>query len=157
MGAGLLSALALTACASTDAAEVDSAGTDSGGNEEVTLSLVAYSTPQAAYEAIIPAFQKTDAGKNVKFTQSYGASGDQSRAIEAGLPTDLVMFSLETDMTRVVDAGIVDASWNTDQNRGMLTDSAQVTRGTAEQLGLAEGQTLHVRRAVPARVPAQVS
>jgi sulfate/thiosulfate transport system substrate-binding protein len=122
MAAGLLSALALSACASTDAPDGDSAGTG-GGTEEVTLSLVAYSTPQAAYEAIIPAFQKTDAGKNVKFTQSYGASGDQSRAIEAGLPTDFVMFSLETDMTRVVDAGIVDASWNADTNKGMLTDS----------------------------------
>ena len=66
------------------------AAAGSGGGKEVTLSLVAYSTPQAAYEKIIAAFQKTDAGKNVKFTQSYGASGDQSRAVEAGLPADYV-------------------------------------------------------------------
>ena len=91
----------------------------SGGGKEVTLSLVAYSTPQAAYEKIIAAFQKTDAGKNVKFTQSYGASGDQSRAVEAGLPADFVMFSLETDMTRLVEAGMVDAAWNTDEYKGM--------------------------------------
>ena len=123
VAAGLISTLALAACASTDAPEGDSAAAGSDSGKEVTLSLVAYSTPQAAYEEIIPAFQKTEAGKNVKFTQSYGASGDQSRAIEAGLPTDFVMFSLETDMTRVVDAGIVDASWNTDENKGMLTDS----------------------------------
>ena len=56
---------------------------------------MAYSTPQAAYEKIITAFQKTAAGKNVKFTQSYGASGDQSRAVESGLPADFVDFSLE--------------------------------------------------------------
>jgi sulfate/thiosulfate-binding protein len=129
MAAALVSVLALAACASTDAPAADSDAGSSGG-KEVTLSLVAYSTPQAAYEKIIPAFQKTEAGKNVKFTQSYGASGDQSRAVEAGLPADFVMFSLETDMTRLVDAGLVDAGWNTDEHKGIITDSvvALITR-----------------------------
>jgi len=128
VAAGLVSTLALTACASTDAPSTGSAA--AAGGEEVTLSLVAYSTPQAAYEKIIAAFQQTEAGQNVKFTQSYGASGDQSRAIVAGLPTDFVMFSLETDMTRLVDAGLVDASWNADEHQGMITDSvvALITR-----------------------------
>jgi sulfate/thiosulfate-binding protein len=121
VAAGLVSTLALAACASTD--EPAAGSTGSGGGKEVTLSLVAYSTPQAAYEKIIAAFQKTDAGKNVKFTQSYGASGDQSRAVAAGLPADYVAFSLETDMTRLVDAKLVDPSWNTDQHKGMVTDS----------------------------------
>ena len=121
VAAGLVSTLALAACASTD--EPAAGSTGSGGGKEVTLSLVAYSTPQAAYEKIIAAFQKTDAGKTVKFTQSYGASGDQSRAVAAGLPADYVAFSLETDMTRLVDAGLVDASWNTDEHKGMVTDS----------------------------------
>jgi sulfate transport system substrate-binding protein len=121
VAAGLVSTLALAACASTD--EPAAGSTGSGDGKEVTLSLVAYSTPQAAYEKIIAAFQKTDAGKNVKFTQSYGASGDQSRAVAAGLPADYVAFSLETDMTRLVDAGLVDASWNTDEHKGMVTDS----------------------------------
>jgi sulfate/thiosulfate-binding protein len=126
VAAGLVSAMALAACASTDAPSAASAD----GGKEVTLSLVAYSTPQAAYEKIIAAFQKTEAGKNVKFTQSYGASGDQSRAVVSGLPTDFVMFSLETDMKRVVDAGIVDPSWNADEHKGIITDSvvALVTR-----------------------------
>jgi len=127
VAAGLVSTLALAACASTDPPSTAAAA---AGGKEVTLSLVAYSTPQAAYEKIIAAFQKTEAGKNVKFTQSYGASGDQSRAVVAGLPTDFVMFSLETDMLRVVDAGIVDPSWNTDEHKGIITDSvvALVTR-----------------------------
>jgi len=103
--------------------------TTSAGNT-VTLSLVAYSTLQAAYEKLIAAFQKTDAGRNVKFTQSYGASGDQSRAVAAGLKADLVAFSLEPDITRLVTAKLVDASWNSDQYHGMITDSvvAIVTR-----------------------------
>ena len=121
VAAGLLSTLALAACASTDAATDASSG--DGGSKPVTLSLVAYSTPQAAYEKIIAAFQKTDAGKNVKFTQSYGASGDQSRAVASGLPADYVAFSLETDMTRLVDANLVDAGWNSDEHKGMVTDS----------------------------------
>jgi sulfate/thiosulfate-binding protein len=119
---GLASTLALAACASTDAPD-DAAASSGGGGKSVTLSLVAYSTPQAAYEKIIAAFQKTPAGKNVKFTQSYGASGDQSRAVASGLPADYVAFSLETDMTRLVDAKIVDPSWNTDEHKGMVTDS----------------------------------
>ena len=109
----------------TAAAGCGGSSGDSGGGSSTKIDLVAYSTP-AAYEKLIAAFQKTDAGKNVKFTQSYGASGDQSRAVEAGLPADYVAFSLETDMTRLVDAGLVDADWNTGQHKGMVTDSVVV-------------------------------
>jgi sulfate/thiosulfate transport system substrate-binding protein len=87
---------------------------------------VAYSTPREAYEAIIPAFQKSSAGTGVDFDQSYGASGEQSRAVEAGLPADVVAFSLEPDVTRLVDAGLVDADWNQNENKGMVTDSVVV-------------------------------
>ena len=69
--AGLVAAFALFAFAASAKAE--------------TINLVAYSTPQDAYKRIIPLFQKTKAGKGVTFTQSYGASGDQSRAVAAGL------------------------------------------------------------------------
>jgi len=117
-----VAALGLTACASTDA----NTGTASSDGKSVELSLVAYSTPQAAFEKIIAAFQKTDEGKNITFTQSYGGSGDQSRAVVAGLPADFVMFSLETDMTRLVDEGLVNASWNSDEHKGMITDSVVV-------------------------------
>jgi sulfate transport system substrate-binding protein len=117
----VLAGPALAACAGTASS---SSGGDSGGS--VTLSLVAYSTPQAAYEKLIAAFQQTDAGRNVKFTQSYGASGDQSRAVAAGLKADLVAFSLEPDITRLVTAGLVDKGWNGDQYQGMITDSVAV-------------------------------
>jgi sulfate/thiosulfate-binding protein len=92
----------------------------SGGGK---LTLVAYSTPQEAYEEIIPAFQKTAAGKDVEFEQSYGASGEQSRAVEAGLPADVVEFALDSDITRLVDAGLVDSSWNQNEHKGIVTDS----------------------------------
>src|SRR5436305_5058919 len=98
-------------------------GSSSSSNK---LSLVAYSTPKEAYGAIIPAFQKTPQGKGVTFTQSYGPSGDQSRAVDGGLPADVVEFSLEPDVTRLVDSGLVDKSWNQNQYKGMVTNSVVV-------------------------------
>src|SRR5205823_386975 len=62
----------------------------------------------------------------VTFEQSYGASGDQSRAVEGGLPADIVAFSLESDLTRLVKANKVAADWNADRYRGMVTDSVVV-------------------------------
>jgi len=98
----------------------------SSDEDTVTLALVAYSTPQEAYEDIIAAYQKTSDGKNVEFTTSFGGSGDQSRAVEAGQPADVVAFSLEPDMTRLVKAGIVADDWNSDDQGGMVTDSVVV-------------------------------
>lgn len=114
-------ALMLAACGSGST----SAGSG-GSGEKVQLALVAYSTPQAAYTKIIKAFQATDAGKNITFTQSYGASGDQSRAVAAGLNADVVNFALEPDITRLVKANLVSADWNADQYKGMITKSVVV-------------------------------
>ena len=106
-------------------------GGPAGGGDKVKLSLVAYSTPQAAYEAIITAFQQTPEGRNVEFSKSFGGSGDQSRAVEAGLKADIVAFSLEPDMTRLVKAGLVEDSWASGATKGMVTQSVVVI-GTRE-------------------------
>jgi sulfate/thiosulfate-binding protein len=113
-------ATAVSGCGGTSNAANEASG---GGGK---LTLVAYSTPQEAYEEILPAFQKTPEGKGVDFEQSYGASGEQSRAVEAGLPADVVEFSLDSDITRLVDAGLVDASWNQNEHEGMVTNSVVV-------------------------------
>ena len=99
------------------------AGAASGATN---LSLVAYSTPQDAYEALIPAFQHTKAGKGVTFSQSYGASGDQSRAVANGLPADVVAFSLSPDVDRLVQTGQVPTTWNQDAFKGIVTRSVVV-------------------------------
>jgi sulfate/thiosulfate transport system substrate-binding protein len=91
-----------------------------------SVALVAYSTPTAAYGQIIPAFQKTAAGKGVSFTQSYGASGDQAQAVLNGLHADVVAFSLEPDVTTLVKAHLVSPSWNKNQWKGMVTRSVVV-------------------------------
>jgi sulfate/thiosulfate-binding protein len=100
-------------------------GGGSGGSGG-KLTLVAYSTPREAYEQLIPEFQKTEAGKGVGFSQSYGASGDQSRAVENGLAADVVTLALEPDMTKLVDAGLVAKDWNGDEHKGMITNSVVV-------------------------------
>jgi sulfate/thiosulfate-binding protein len=119
----LLAALAAvaTGCGGTSS-DASSGGDGSGGK----LTLVAYSTPEEAYKDLIPAFNKTSEGKGVSFSQSYAASGEQSRAVEGGLPADVVEFSLEPDMTRLVDADLVDKSWNQNQYKGMVTNSVVV-------------------------------
>jgi sulfate/thiosulfate transport system substrate-binding protein len=105
---------------STDSA---SAGADGDGGR---LTLVAYSTPEEAYKELIPAFNETAQGRGVGFSQSYAASGEQSRAVEGGLPADVVEFSLEPDMTRLVEAGLVEQDWNQNEHRGMVTNSVVV-------------------------------
>ena len=98
----------------------------SGGSGGDRLTLVAYSTPREAYEQLIPAFQKTQAGQGVAFSQSYGASGDQSRAVQNGLAADVVTLALEPDMTKLVDAGLVAEDWDAGPTRGMITRSVVV-------------------------------
>jgi sulfate/thiosulfate-binding protein len=101
----------------------DSASASGGGAK---LSLVAYSTPKEAYEELIPAFQKTTAGKGVSFGQSYGASGDQSRAVASGLPADVVALSLAPDVDKLVEPGLVDQNWAEDDYDGFVTNSVVV-------------------------------
>ena len=129
----VLATLLLAACGGTDtlSAAGDSAGSEApaaadDSAEGVELSLVAYSTPQPAYEAIIAAFQQTPEGEGVTFTQSYGASGDQSRAVEAGLTADIVGFSLAPDMDRLVEADLVAEDWADTDTEGFVTKSVVV-------------------------------
>jgi sulfate/thiosulfate transport system substrate-binding protein len=118
----ILAALVVAGCGGSSTASESGGGDGSVGK----LTLVAYSTPEEAYKELIPAFNKTPEGEGVSFDQSYASSGEQSRAVEGGLPADVVEFSLEPDITRLVDAGLVDADWNKNEYKGMVTDSVVV-------------------------------
>jgi sulfate/thiosulfate-binding protein len=98
----------------------------SGGSSSKNLTLVAYSTPQSAFASLIPAFQATTEGKGTVFSQSFGPSGEQSRSVANGLHADVVNFSLEPDVTRLVKAGLVSASWNQNATHGFVTNSVAV-------------------------------
>jgi sulfate/thiosulfate transport system substrate-binding protein len=112
-----LLALAAAGCGGTS----DSSG-GSGGN----VALVAYSTPKEAYAEVIPAFKKSPAGKDVGFSQSYGASGDQTRAVESGLPADVVALSLALDTDKLVKKGLVAEDWDKGKYGGFVTNSVGV-------------------------------
>jgi sulfate transport system substrate-binding protein len=103
-----------------------SGGTNGSGGGSTTLNLVGYSVAREVYADLIPAFQKTADGAGVDFKESYAASGEQSRAVAAGLDADVVAFSLEPDITRLVDAGLVDPSWSSGPDKGMVSDSVVV-------------------------------
>lgn len=102
------------------------AGGQAGEDGASKLTLVAYSTPREAYAKILPAFAATPEGKGLSFNQSFGASGEQARAVEGGLKADVVAFSLALDMNKLVKAGLVDASWSQARNDGMVTNSVVV-------------------------------
>jgi sulfate transport system substrate-binding protein len=123
LAALLLPVLLAAGCGGGDDADASAGG---GSGDGGTLSLVAYSTPREAYEEIIPAFQETPEGEGWEFEQSYAASGEQRRAVEEGLPADVVHLSLEPDVTALVDAGLVDADWNQNEHIGILTNSVVV-------------------------------
>lgn len=111
--------LSLGACAGGASDVVDQPGSTAAGAATSTINLYAYSVPKVAFDLLIPAFQKTSAGKGVQFQQSYGASGDQSRKVAAGAEADFVNFSVEPDVTRLVDAGLVDSKWNDNAHKGI--------------------------------------
>ena len=114
-GVALAASVGLAACGGDD-----SEGSSGSGS----IDLVAYSTPQQAFEeGIIPAFQDTDQGSGTDFSTSFAASGEQRDAVLAGKPADFVDLSLEPDMTALVDGKKVPEDWNQNDYKGIITDS----------------------------------
>ena len=121
LSAAAIALVALVAAGCGGASDTKGGSSSSGGGEK--LSLVAYSTPQVVYDELQPKFAATGAGEGTSFSSSYGASGDQSRAVESGLPADVVAFSLAPDITRLVKANLVSSDWTGEPHKGMVTDS----------------------------------
>jgi sulfate transport system substrate-binding protein len=111
--AGVVSALVLAAGAAAR-------------THSTNLSLVGYSTPKTVMGKIIQAWQKTPDGSDVSFSQSYGASTDQARAVVNGLKADVVFLSTGDDVNLLVDAGLVDSKWNRQSYDGIAADTVVV-------------------------------
>jgi sulfate/thiosulfate transport system substrate-binding protein len=126
--AALAGAGALAGCggSSDTSTSAGASSASSGGGASTHLALVGYSTPKKAYDALTTAFAQTSAGKGVSFSQSFGASGSQSRAVDSGQPADVVAFSTTPDMTRLVKDGTVAKSWDAGAEKGMSSDSVVV-------------------------------
>ena len=106
----------LAGCAGGGSSDVVGGG---DSDADTTLTLVAYAVPEPGWKEIIPAFAATPEGKGIAVRTSYGASGDQSRAVLDGKPADIVNFSVEPDVTRLVRAGKVTPEWNADVTKGV--------------------------------------
>ncbi len=113
----LATALLVGACSGDDAG---------AGSDGETIDIVGFAVPEAANEAIADAFVETPEGDGVEFRSSYGASGDQSRAVESGLEADYVHFSVTSDVTRLVDAGLIEDTWDDGPTKGIVSSSVVV-------------------------------
>ena len=102
------------------------AGSAAGASRGTSIDLVAYSTPKDAYGKIISGFQKTTAGNGTSFNQSYAASGDQARAVAAGLKADLVALALDPDVNLLVRKGLIPKNWAANSHKGIVSDSVVV-------------------------------
>src|SRR5947199_5934963 len=120
--AGVLSAGIVAGCGGSSDTTSNAAATGSGGSS-TQLALVAYSTPKKAYDALTTAFEQSSTGKGVAFGQSFGPSGSQSRAVASGQPADIVAFSTEPDISRLVKAELVSKNWDANSQKGMSSDS----------------------------------
>jgi sulfate transport system substrate-binding protein len=115
----LILAIFVTGCSS------NSQSPETGGNE-IKLTLAAYTTPREAYAEIIPLFQeqwKEKTGQTVTFEESYQGSGAQSRAVVEGFEADIVALSLEADVNRIEDAGLITHDWRSQPFGGMVSTS----------------------------------
>jgi sulfate/thiosulfate transport system substrate-binding protein len=126
VNAALLAALfALAAVVAGCGSSSSDSSSSSGGGK---LDVVGYSTPESVYqEDLEPAFEKTSAGSGVSFSNSFGASGDQSRAVVAGQPASVVHFAQAGDMERLVEeGGLVAKNWEKQPYGGIAQDSVVV-------------------------------
>lgn len=112
----LLTTAVVAACQGGPSDVVGGGGPD---NAHTSITLVAYAVPEPGWSAVIPAFNASEEGNGVQVITSYGASADQSRGVVEGKPADLVNFSVEPDINRLVRAGKVAQEWNADATKGI--------------------------------------
>jgi sulfate transport system substrate-binding protein len=133
----LAAALAATTLAGCGGGPSDVVGGGERSDAHTTLTLVAYAVPEPGWSKVIPAFYNTEAGADVQVVTSYGASGDQSRGVASGKPADIVNFSVEPDVTRLVKAGKVAEDWNAGVTRG-------IPFGSVATLVVRQGNPKHI-------------
>lgn len=135
-GAALaLSAVLIAGCGGGPS---DLVGGGQRSDTNTSLTLVAYAVPEPGWSKVIPAFYNTEAGADVEIVTSYGASGDQSRGVVNGKPADIVNFSVEPDVTRLVKAGKVAEDWSADVTKG-------IPFGSVVTLVVRQGNPKHIK------------
>jgi sulfate transport system substrate-binding protein len=116
----------LAACGKSSDGGSETTGDTQASGEALKLTLGAYTTPREAYQELIPMFQeqwKQASGQEVVFEESYLGSGAQSRAVVEGFEADIVALSLEADVIRIQDAGLITHDWKSGSYKGMVSTS----------------------------------
>lgn len=120
---GVSLSVAIASCANSGANP-----TPQSNNPQLTL--VSYAVTRAAYEKIIPQFAakwKKEHNQDVTFSQSYGGSGSQTRAVIDGLEADIVALALALDTQKIEQAGLIQPGWEKEApNDGIVTKSVAV-------------------------------
>jgi len=136
---GVSLSVAIASCAPNNT-NPSATSTASGGASpaaktgDVEVTLVSYAVTRAAYEKIIPQFAakwKQEHNQNVTFSQSYGGSGSQARAVIDGLEADVVALALALDTKQIEKAGLILPGWETEAPNGAIVTksvAALVTR-----------------------------
>src|SRR5215207_1164933 len=99
---------------------------NSNGSAPAQLILGAYSTPREAYGELLPIFAaqwKEKTGQDLTFEESYQGSGAQSRAIVEGFEADIAALSLDGDIQKIADAGLITHDWHIPPYNGMVSTS----------------------------------
>jgi sulfate/thiosulfate-binding protein len=102
------------------------AGAASGAKQDVTLNLVAYSTPRPVLDKLIAEFKKTPQGSGINVRASYGPSSAQGQAVANGLPADGVILNTGNDINNLVDKGLIDRNWDKQSYNGVVWNSVVV-------------------------------
>ncbi len=138
----LVLSMLLSGCSNAGESGTQPASAAPAADGEVTLVIGAYSVAKDAVGEILPEFQqywKEKTGQNVRFQESYEASGTQARAIAGGFEADVTILSLEGDVDKLVKAGLVNKDWKEAPYQGMVTRSIVV-------LGTRKGNPLGIHQ-----------
>ena len=127
---GITLSLAVASCGSgtTNNPAASPGGASPAANKgKVELTLVSFAVTKAAHEAIIPKFVEQwqkEKGQTVTFSQSYGGSGSQTRAVIDGLEADIVHLALALDTAKIEKAGLIQPGWEKEApNEGIVSKS----------------------------------
>jgi len=102
------------------------AGAAGMSKQDVTLNLVAYSTPRPVLDKLIAEFRKTPQGSGVNIRASYGPSSAQGQAVANGLPADGVILNTGNDINNLVDKGLISKNWDKQSYNGVVWNSVVV-------------------------------
>jgi sulfate transport system substrate-binding protein len=111
----LTAGLFIPACTQKQEPTAQTSQSGAQTSKTVELTLVGYGVAKPLYSKIIPEFQKewkAKTGQEVKFKESYGPSGAQSRAILGGLEADVLAQNLQSNIDSLVAKNFVDKTWN---------------------------------------------